>query len=115
MELTTEQKLTAYLPYKVGLYIEKNVCLPYQRNVLHKKGSVITLDYSSLGLGLDFLNAKVILRSISDITEDIIYNGKVVNVSEIIFPKEDDKTAYERNINISALKLESAVQFSCTK
>lgn len=56
----------------------------------------------------------IILRPLSDLTNEIEHNGEKFVPVDIIFPEKEYKTPFDRKVAIEALKLQEVIGFSCT-
>ena len=125
MEKLELKHLAAYLPYGINVkHIEyENLC--GQEIVNFTKIERICNDWVTFTKGCDWwfdsendCEFKLILHPLSDLTKPIVvegYNdGKEFIPADIIFPKNEYKNEFERDIAIGALKLQNAINHSCT-
>ncbi len=116
LELTIEH-LAPYLPY--GLKLIDHMGNKCNISYLSTK-RIAFIDINGYGdvqkLNWRYASGKIkpILRPLSDLTKEIEVNVEKLIVADIIFPKEEYKTDFERKVDIGALQLQNAISHSCT-
>lgn len=113
MEKLELKHLAPYLPYGLKVLCDKsdfNTIFEMDTYSNMKGSGIEKRDIYSVMSN----NYKPILRKLSDITKEIEVNDERFVPADIIFPKKECKSEYERNILIGVLEFENVIKHSCT-
>lgn len=111
-QLTIEH-LAPYLPY--GLKLQY-----HGREIGELTRLSDIKEYDDIKLSIDWQDSehiwmfKPILRPLVDLAKEITHNGETFIPVDILFPKNEYDTDFDRRVAIECLNLQSAIHFSCT-
>lgn len=101
------EHIAPYLPYSLeGTLIRKTY--PKSTELCVLTGKILDL------ITMAKYEFKPRLRPLSDLTREITHNGETFVPADILFPKEEYKTKFERDCAIESLRLQNAIQHSCS-
>jgi hypothetical protein len=123
--------LVGYLPYGIkGLLSRKgrlNQDDDYPNHRVHEIGIIKNISFwdseitgqlhVSETYSFDFSEideVDILLRPLSDLTKEIEHNGERFVPADIICPKIEYKTEFDRQVAIGSLQLQGSIGFSCT-